>query len=249
MRQACASSAHVIKCYGAALQSRSRKNQIRARSRCPVSMEQRSFKSTMRQIAVVGQGTWYDHSVDRTSTIAALRRGLDLGMNHVDTAEMYGDGVAEEIVGQAIAGRGSHPLEETFAAFEHLQQQGKIVSGGVSNFDVSDLEEAWEVAGEGQLVCNQVLYHLEERAIEHAVVPCCEQHDVAVVAYSPFGHRHFPARDRRAGACCNTSPRRTMRRRTRLRCAFCCCGPACLQFPRHPLRSTQKKTPAPEISA
>ena len=48
------------------------------------------------------------------------------------------------------------------------------------------------VAGEGRIACNQVLYHLQERAIEHAVIPWCEQHGVAVVAYSPFGHNDFP---------------------------------------------------------
>ncbi|MGP1614865.1 MAG: aldo/keto reductase, partial [Pollutimonas bauzanensis] len=85
-----------------------------------------------------------------------------------------------------------HPLEETFAAFEDLQNQGKILSFGVSNFDVDDLEEAWAVAGPGRLACNQVLYHLKERAIEHAVIPWCERHEVAVVAYSPFGHDDFP---------------------------------------------------------
>jgi diketogulonate reductase-like aldo/keto reductase len=42
------------------------------------------------------------------------------------------------------------------------------------------------------MACNQVLYHLEERAIEHAVIPWCERHGVAVVAYSPFGHGGFP---------------------------------------------------------
>ena len=50
-----------------------------------------------------------------------------------------------------------------------------------------------EVAGEGRITCNQVLYHLRERAIEHAVIPWCEAHGVAVVAYSPFGHDDFPA--------------------------------------------------------
>jgi diketogulonate reductase-like aldo/keto reductase len=38
-----------------------------------------------------------------------------------------------------------------------------------------------------------VLYHLEERAIEHAVLPWCEEHRVALVGYSPFGHGDFPA--------------------------------------------------------
>jgi diketogulonate reductase-like aldo/keto reductase len=62
----------------------------------------------------------------------------------------------------------------------------------VSNFDEPDLEEALRIAGEGRLACNQVLYHLRERAIEHAVLPWCEAHGVAVVAYSPFGHGDFP---------------------------------------------------------
>jgi diketogulonate reductase-like aldo/keto reductase len=88
--------------------------------------------------------------------------------------------------------RGPYPLEDTIAAFEQLHSEGKILSWGVSNFDVPDLEEIWEIAGEGLLVCNQVLYHLQERAIEHAVLPWCEQHGVAVVGYSPFGRGTFP---------------------------------------------------------
>ncbi|MCU1226426.1 MAG: Aldo/keto reductase [Edaphobacter sp.] len=199
-------------------------------------MQRRQFGSTGNKVPVVGQGTWYDDGQDRPSAILALRRGLDLGLQHIDTAEMYGSGLAEEIVGEAIAGRrdevflvskvlpqnasrggtieacerslgrlrtdrlecyllhwrGQHPLEDTFAAFDQLQHQGKIACWGVSNFDVADLDEAWTIAGAGQLVCNQVLYHLEERAIEHAVIPWCEKNGVAVVAYSPYGHGHFP---------------------------------------------------------
>jgi len=197
-------------------------------------MERRRFGPTRREVAVIGQGTWHIDSGDRVTAIAALRRGLDLGMDHIDTAEMYGD--AEEVIAEAIAGRrdevflvskvlpqnasrsgtiaacerslarldtdrldcyllhwrGQYPLEETFAAFEQLRHEGKILSWGVSNFDEPDLEEAWQIADEGRLACNQVLYHLQERAIEHAVLPWCEGHGVAVVAYSPFGHGHFP---------------------------------------------------------
>lgn len=206
-------------------------------------MECRQFGSMKHAVSVIGQGTWDIERKDRTSAIAALRRGLDLGMNHIDTAEMYGAGAAEEVIGEAIEGRrdevflvskvlpehasrsgtvraceaslerlhtdrldayllhwrGRHPLEETIAAFEDLRQKGKILAWGVSNFDVPDLEEAWEIADEGHLVCNQVLYHLQERAIEHAVVPWCENHDVAVVAYSPFGHGSFPAPNTNGG--------------------------------------------------
>lgn len=202
-------------------------------------MELRPFGSTKRRVAVIGQGTWYIERGDRARAIAALRRGLDLGMAHIDTAEMYGSGEAEEVVAEAILGRrdevflvskvlphnasrrgtaaacensldrlgtdrldcyllhwrGRHPLEDTIAAFEQLKREGKILSWGVSNFDLAELEEVSSIAGEGGLACNQVLYHLGERAIEHAVIPWCEKHRVAVVGYSPFGHSgSFPGR-------------------------------------------------------
>jgi diketogulonate reductase-like aldo/keto reductase len=88
--------------------------------------------------------------------------------------------------------RGEHPLAETIEAFETLREAAKIRAFGVSNFDVADLEEAIALAGEGRIACNQVLYHLGERAIEHRVLPFCEAHGIAVVAYSPFGSGRFP---------------------------------------------------------
>jgi diketogulonate reductase-like aldo/keto reductase len=65
----------------------------------------------------------------------------------------------------------------------------------VSNFDAEELDEVVAIAGEGAMACNQVFYHLGERAIEHAVIPWCERHGVAVVGYSPFGQfkNAFPA--------------------------------------------------------
>ena len=89
--------------------------------------------------------------------------------------------------------------DETVAAFDQLVDAGKIRSWGVSNFDTDDLDELLAVAGDGKIACNQVLYHLGERAIEHAVIPWCEQHGVAVVAYSPFGHNDFPPARSKAG--------------------------------------------------
>jgi diketogulonate reductase-like aldo/keto reductase len=90
-------------------------------------------------------------------------------------------------------------LRETFAAFEELRGGGKILSWGVSNFDVDDLEDANAAGGKGRMVCNQVLYHLKERAIEHAVLPWCEKHGVAVVGYSPFAQGDFPGVRTREG--------------------------------------------------
>jgi diketogulonate reductase-like aldo/keto reductase len=187
------------------------------------------------QVPVIGQGTW-NLETDPDAARAAIQAGLDAGLTHIDTAEMYGRGKVEEIVGEAIAGRrdevflvtkvlpenatrtgtleacerslrrlktdrldcyllhweSSHPLEETISAFAQLQEDGKILSWGVSNFDVQWLEKALSIAGEGRMACNQVLYHLRERAIEHEVIPWCEENGVAVVAYSPFGQGNFP---------------------------------------------------------
>ena len=197
-------------------------------------MRFRQFGPTRRDVPIVGQGTWEMDPNRRELAIAALRRGLDNGMTHIDTAEMYGD--AELLIADAISGRrdevflvskvlpqnascdgvieacerslgrlrtdrldcyllhwrGSVPLRETFAGFEQLVRSGKILAWGVSNFDVSDLDDALHIAGPGRIACNQVLYNLEERAIEHEVVPWCKRHDVAIVAYSPFGHGNFP---------------------------------------------------------
>ena len=100
--------------------------------------------------------------------------------------------------------RGSYPLDETVAAFAELVAAGKIRSWGVSNFDADDLDELLAVAGRGKIACNQVLYHLRERAIEHAVIPWCVQHGVAVVAYSPFGHDDFPSPRSKAGEVLQT---------------------------------------------
>lgn len=66
-------------------------------------MEQRQFGSTKHEVAVIGQGTWQIEGRDRGGAVSAWRRGLDLGMTHIDTAEMYG--TAEEVVAEAIAGR------------------------------------------------------------------------------------------------------------------------------------------------
>jgi diketogulonate reductase-like aldo/keto reductase len=204
-------------------------------------MKTNQFGPTRQNVSVIGQGSWYIDRGDRSAAIAALRRGIELGMTHVDTAEMYGD--AELVIAEAIVGRrdelflvskvlpsnasregtiaacerslkrlntdrldcyllhwrGSYPLADTVAAFEELMDAGKIRSYGVSNFDVDDLDEMREVAGEGKIACNQVLYHLKARAIEHAVIPWCARHKVAVVGYSPFGHNDFPSPKTRAG--------------------------------------------------
>lgn len=200
-------------------------------------MHSRPFGPTKRSVSVIGQGTWFIENADRKAAVAALRAGLDAGMTHIDTAEMYGSGRAEGVIAEAISGRrdeafivskvlpsnasakgtvaacenslkrlqtdrldcyllhwrGNYALEETVGAFDKLMAAGKILSWGVSNFDADDLDELLAVAGPGRIACNQVLYHLKERAVDHRVIPWCAKHGVAVVAYSPFGHDSFPS--------------------------------------------------------
>lgn len=67
-------------------------------------MRQRAFGPTGVPVPVIGQGTWTSERT-RESSVAALRRGIDLGMTHIDTAEMYGRGAAEEVVAEAVGGR------------------------------------------------------------------------------------------------------------------------------------------------
>jgi diketogulonate reductase-like aldo/keto reductase len=198
-------------------------------------MRGRKFGWTGVSLPVIGQGTYLMEHDRADDSIAALRAGLDLGMTHVDTAELYGSGRVEELVRRALESRrgevflvskvlpsnathagtikacektlkrlgtdhldlyllhwpGQHPLEDTFSAFEELERSGKIRFFGVSNFDVLELEQALAIVGERRIACNQVLYHLEERRIEHRLLPFCEAHDMAVVGYSPFGQGHF----------------------------------------------------------
>src|SRR6202171_1919108 len=66
-------------------------------------MRTRKFGNSGPQVSVIGQGTWYIDRGNRESAVAALRRGIDLGMTHIDTAEMYGD--AELVIAEAVAGR------------------------------------------------------------------------------------------------------------------------------------------------
>ncbi len=181
---------------------------------------------------VLGQGTWMmgEHRRTRAAEVAALKLGIDLGMTLIDTAEMYGDGGAEEVVARAIAGRrdevflvskvlpsnasyagtlraaerslrrlatdridlyllhwpGRHPLEQTYQAFHELQQQGKILHYGVSNFDADEMQRSEALPGGERVGVNQVLYNLRRRGIERRLLPWSQQNAVAIMAYSPL---------------------------------------------------------------
>jgi len=185
-----------------------------------------------RRVPAFGVGTWHigDNPSVREEELATLRQALDLGASLIDTAEMYGDGRAEELVAAAVAGRrdeaflvskvlpgnasrrgavaacqrslhrlktdridlyllhwrGSVPLSETMEAFMELQQAGKILEYGVSNLDLAELQELWQVHGGSSVATNQLLYNLSRRNIEWDVLPWLRERHIPVIAYSPI---------------------------------------------------------------
>ena len=184
------------------------------------------------RVPALGMGTWNmgDDRATRAEEIATLRLGLDLGLRLIDTAEMYGEGLSESLIGEAIAGRrdevflvskvyphnasrrgiaaacerslrrlgtdrldlyllhwrGDVPFEETLEGLQALQRDGKIRQYGVSNLDLSDMEEWWDAPGGDQIAVNQLLYNLSRRGIEWDLLPWLRERRVPVMAYSPI---------------------------------------------------------------
>ena len=81
-------------------------------------------------MAALGMGTWQmgDNPAARAEEIATLRLGLDLGLNLIDTAEMYGNGRAEELVGEAIAGRRDEVFLVTKVLPSHATRAGTVAA-------------------------------------------------------------------------------------------------------------------------
>jgi len=184
------------------------------------------------RVPALGMGTWNmgDDRATRAEELATLRLGLDMGLRLIDTAEMYGEGLSESLIGEAIAGRrdevflvskvyphnasrhgiaaacerslrrlgtdrldlyllhwrGDVPFEETVEGLQALQHAGKIRYYGVSNLDLSDMEELWNVPGGDAVAVNQLLYNLSRRGIEWGLLPWLQERRVPVMAYSPI---------------------------------------------------------------
>ncbi len=207
--------------------------------------------SSGERVPALGIGTWRmgESRAARAEEIATLRLAIDLGATLIDTAEMYGEGATEALVGEAISGRrdeiflvskvyphnasragataacersllrlrtdridlyllhwrGDVPLAETLEAFLTLQQRGKIRYFGVSNFDVGDMRDLWELPGARAVATDQVLYNLTRRNVESALLPWLHERHIPVMAYSPLEqgrlvrHRELTALARRDG--------------------------------------------------
>ena len=166
-------------------------------------------------VPTLGLGTWFmgESASQFVREVGAVRYALERGIRLIDTAEMYANGGAEDVVGAALAGfdavprddvfivskvlpnhahfdllhwRGAAPFQETLDAFETLRGSGKIRYFGVSNFDAADMDEWCACNGGSALATNQILYNLSRRGVEWDVLPECEKRGVPVMAYSPL---------------------------------------------------------------
>ena len=188
-------------------------------------------------LPVLGLGTWRlgESAARRSAEVAALRDAIALGYRLFDTAEMYGEGGAEMVLGEALRGaiaarevtrdevfvvskvyphnasrrgavaacgrsltrlgleridlyllhwRGAHPLAETLHAFEALRASGHIGAWGVSNFDVTDLQELAALPGGEGCAANQVWYSASQRAVEFDLLSWMRERGMPLMAYS-----------------------------------------------------------------
>ena len=110
-------------------------------------MEYRHLGRTKEKVSVIGMGTWrvgaYTNSEERRRQVEALRNGIELGMNLIDTAEAYGSGRSEEVVGEAVKGIREEVFIATKVAQSNLRYddviracQGSLLRLGVSCIDL-----------------------------------------------------------------------------------------------------------------
>lgn len=200
-----------------------------------LTVEYRQLGRTNEKVSTIGMGTWrigtYGNSEERTRQVKALRRGIELGITLIDTAEMYATGRSEEVIGEAIrdirkdvfiASKVSPghlkyddviracsaslrrlgtayldlyqvhwpdpnvPIKETMSAMEKLVRDGAVRYIGVSNFSVSETDEARAALSRNEIISNQVEYSLSNRYVEPGILPYCIKEKVTLIAYSPL---------------------------------------------------------------
>src|SRR5574338_935361 len=92
----------------------------------PRRMQRRSFGWTGVQVPVIGQGTWNMEGDSAGGVLAALQAGLDEGMTHLDTAELYGSGRVESLLARVIAGRREEVFLVSKVLPDHASRRGTV---------------------------------------------------------------------------------------------------------------------------
>lgn len=176
------------------------------------------------RIPALGLGTW---ALRGTRCTTVVKKALELGYTHIDTAEKYGNEAAIGVALQEfdrtqifLTSKVWHthlryenvikacnktlkdlktdyldlylihwpnnavPVDETFRAFEHLVEEGKVKSCGVSNFTINHLKEALN-ATKLQLTVNQVEFH--PALYQQELLAFCQNKGLVLTAYSPLG--------------------------------------------------------------
>ncbi|MFC5861991.1 aldo/keto reductase [Acidicapsa dinghuensis] len=187
----------------------------------------------------IGGGNWDFGwgAQDDAASIEAVHAALDMGINWIDTAAVYGLGHSEEIVGRAVKGLAERPLiftkcsmrwdaerkiyrslkaasvaeeldnslrrldvetidlyqihwpnpedeiEEGWAEMARQQKAGKIRWIGVSNFNVTQMKRAQAIA---PITSLQPPYSMLRPAVEHEILPYCQEQGIGVINYSPM---------------------------------------------------------------
>jgi len=202
----------------------------------------KTLGNTGETIPSIGLGTWAiggeespDYSRDQ-ELIKLIAAAIDMGYTHIDTAEYYGAGHTEELVGKALESfdrsklfitskvwptnlsrerlrrslKGSlkrlgtdyldlfliHWPNENVSLSETLEEMSAAVDSGyvrfigVSNFDLALLKEAVASSRE-PIVCNQVLYNVEDIAPRRSLLPYCQEQGITLVAYSPVRRKNL----------------------------------------------------------
>lgn len=201
-------------------------------------MRTRQLGSRGPEISVIGYGAWeaggdaWGPNESEAVVVEAIQAGLDAGIDWIDTAEVYGDGVSERLVGKAIQGRRDEvvvatkvapqpdgsgfrsdnvrkacegslerlgtdridlyqlhwpdpqgtPLEETWGAMAALQDEGKVGSIGVSNFDREQIERCLAIRHVDSLQPEFSMLNRENAEL----IRWCGDQGVGVVSYGPL---------------------------------------------------------------
>ena len=209
-------------------------------------MHKRQLGKSDLHITPIGLGTWAIGGgnwnfgwgpQDDEASIATIHRALDLGINWIDTAAVYGLGHSEEVVAKALKGRSDRPfiftkcslvwndrrevsnslkeqslrrevenslrrlqtdtidlyqvhwpnpepdIEEGWSTLAKLKDEGKVRYIGVSNFNLEQMQRAQKIA---PITSLQPPYSLIAPAIEHAILPYCQEQHIGVIVYSPM---------------------------------------------------------------